>query len=72
MSKATKDNKPKKATITTTVTVQLQVRMEAPSQNALYRILASEARARLEPAKDGLFRIVAEHPEAKILEVIPR
>lgn len=63
-------NKPKKATVTTTVTLQARVKMTAPSLNMLNNILSHGATARLEPAGDGLYRIVAEHPEASIDEVI--
>lgn len=66
-----RDNKPKSAVVTTTATIQVKITMETRSRNDLMRIMGSGAHARLVPAGDGLFRVEAEHPGAKTLEVSP-
>lgn len=64
-------NAPKRAVVTTTATIQVKITMEARSQNELMRIMGAGAHARLIPAGGGLFRVEAEHPGAKTLEVSP-
>ncbi len=71
MSQRGKANQPKRATVTTTATIQVKLTLEARSQNDLMRIMSSGAHAKLVPAGGDLFKVRAEHPAAVILEIEP-
>lgn len=64
-------NAPIPSKVTTTATIQVRVTVTARSQNDLMRILAAGTHARLIPAGDGLFRVVAENKGATLTEVSP-